>query len=373
MVAGKAGRLLPALLLAVLVAGCQSSNLDEGLKGSEAKSEAPLADQSFGSGPVKVALLVPLTGGMAPAGADVRDGAALALKDLGEGNLTMIAIDTGGTVDQTRIASQRAITNGSSFTAIYGDEASVSASTAGGVAGLALVDNATARPPGMFAFLPGPVDSLAAGILHAAANVKGDTVIFVPDDFSSQSRQLLDERLNGRVKYTIVTYSGTDDPLKVAGAAVNAAIVGLAGTDSKVSQIMRGVLIGRDKENRPAIVGHSGWPQSLYQFPELNGALVALPDRSGYDHIATEYGNEYNRDVTSEAAYGYDTIAIVAGLVRAKGPDGLKRDNFLGSAGFRGVTGAFRFLADGSVQRLFAIFVNQSGKMTRIAGPGEGF
>jgi ABC-type branched-subunit amino acid transport system substrate-binding protein len=360
-------------LIAVLVASCQSSSLDEGIKGTGTSSEAPLADQSFGSGPVKAALLVPLTGAMAPAGADVRDGAAMALKDLGQEAIMLTALDTGTSADQTRIASQRAIAAGSSFTAIYGDEPSIAASTTGGVVGLALTENGTPRPPGMFAFLPGPVDSLAAGIIHAAANVDGEAVVFVPDDFSDQDRALLDERLAGRAKYVVVTYTSRDDPLKVAGAAANAAIVGLAGTDSKVSQIVRGVQIGRDKDNRPAVVGHSGWPQSLYQFPELNGAIVALPDRSGYDHIAAAYKGEYNREVTAEAAYGYDAMAIVAGLVRAKGPGGLTRENFLGAAGFRGVTGAFRFLSDGSVQRLFAIFVNQGGKMTRIADPLEGF
>lgn len=360
-------------MLAVLAAGCQSSNLDAGLKKEQAAAEAPVPDKSYGSGPVKAALLVPLTGAMAPAGADVRDGAALALNDLDQNNLTMTVYDTGSSIDGTRLASQRAVVAGSNVMSIYGDAASVGASTPGGVVGLGLVDNETARPAGMFAFLPGPVDSLAAGIAHAAANVKGDAVVFVPGGFSEQDRRMLDERLSGRVKFTVVTYSDKDEPLKVAGAAVNAAIIAFSGTDSRVSEIVRGVLIGRPQGNPPVIVGHSGWPQSMYTFPELNGAIVALPDTSGYQRIGDRYKSQYDRDLTPEAAYGYDAAAIIAGLVRAKGPGGLTRDNFLGTAGFRGVTGAFRFLPDDSVQRLYATFVNLKGKLSRIADPGEGF
>lgn len=364
---------IAALFCALLIAGCQSSGLDEGLQGNRGPTEALLPDTSYGDGPVKVALLVPLTGGMAPAGADVRDGAILAMKDLDQGNVTMTVLDTGSTVDGAKLASQRAVAANSSFMAIYGEAAAVASSTTGGVVGLGLVDNGTPRPPGMFAFLPGPVDSLAAGIIHASANVKGDAVIFVPGDFAEKNRQMLDERLKGRVKYTIITYSDSDQPLKVAGAAANASIIAFFAEDSKVSDIVRGVLIGRKPDNRPAIVGHSGWPQSIYNFPELNGAIVALPDISGYSRIGDRYKSEYDRGVTSEAAYGYDTMAIISGLVRARGPEGLTRENFLGTAGFRGVTGTFRFLPDDSVQRLFAIFLNKNGKPVRIADPAEGF
>jgi len=63
-------------------------------------------------GPVRVGLLLPLSGQAGPVGKDMLDAAQLALFDVGETDLILVPADTGGTPDGAKLAAQKVIDAG---------------------------------------------------------------------------------------------------------------------------------------------------------------------------------------------------------------------------------------------------------------------
>jgi hypothetical protein len=68
------------------LAGCQASNLGDGLSASNS-GVAALGNSTYGNGPVQVTMLLPTDAPLRRKAADIADGARLALDDLGAGQL----------------------------------------------------------------------------------------------------------------------------------------------------------------------------------------------------------------------------------------------------------------------------------------------
>lgn len=90
------------------------------------------------------------------------------------------------------------------------------------------------------------------------------------------------------------------------------------------------------------LVGTSAWPSNAYADPAVAGAMVAMVEPDDTNLIADRYKRHHGRTLSSDAAYGYDAVAIAAGIIRVKGPAGLTAENLTMKTGFRGVTGLFR-------------------------------
>ncbi|HZY68879.1 MAG TPA: penicillin-binding protein activator, partial [Devosia sp.] len=120
----------------------------------------PLAEgQTFGSGPVRVALLLPLTGEAATVGVSMAHGAELAMDFIAENanindNITLVLKDTGSSVSGAAGAAQQAVSEGASL--ILGPLRADQVSAAGSVArsaGIPLIgfsNNSGAAQPGVY-------------------------------------------------------------------------------------------------------------------------------------------------------------------------------------------------------------------------------
>ena len=71
----------------------------------------------------------------------------------------------------------------------------------------------------------------------------------------------------------------------------------------------------------------------------------------------------------TNVAYGYDMVALIAGITGALGPDGLQREAFQNRSGFRGSTGVFRFRADGVNERGLAVMEVGAGGALTVVSP----
>ena len=81
--------------LLLLLAGCASQS--EPVY-QDPTAEAPEALAPVPTGPVKVALLLPLTGEAAVVGQDMLEAAQIALFDVGQTDLVLLPRNTGGTI-----------------------------------------------------------------------------------------------------------------------------------------------------------------------------------------------------------------------------------------------------------------------------------
>lgn len=66
-------------------------------------------------------------------------------------------------------------------------------------------------------------------------------------------------------------------------------------------------------------------------------------------------------------------MAVAAGIVRAKGDQGLTASALHAASGFAGATGVFRFDAEGRAERRFAIYQLKRGKPVLLDAAPAGF
>ncbi|KQZ99587.1 hypothetical protein ASD64_14755 [Mesorhizobium sp. Root157] len=355
-----------------LVAGCQSSAGPDALEsvnaGATGAADAPpVATQSFGSGPVRVDLFLDAS----IDANDYRDGAALAVKDLGAGQLTLTAhdlraqgADAAGKIKQSAESGAklligppslaRAIANGpskaaaillgaepaNSAVAIQSDEigAAIEVASYAAGAGLARIMAVSTR-----ALTASEAQRLKAGLKQGGAQL----LDIVTDPTSADG----ETKLAHLGQAQAVLLIGADAP-KVAAPALR----------------QRGGL----GANVP-FLGTFAWPASAYGEQALDGSLLALVDQKALKRISTRFQAAYARPLSLEAAYGFDAVAVAAGIVRAKGQDGLDAAALRTPSGFAGATGVFRFKADGRVERRLAIYRLSGGKPVLQDGAPSGF
>ena len=101
--------------------------------------------------------------------------------------------------------------------------------------------------------------------------------------------------------------------------------------------------------------------------------LIAMPDQASLAMVGTRYQAKTGRPLSLHAAYGYDAVAVAAGIVRTLGPDALTQATLTKPSGFRGSTGIFRFRADGTVERQLALYRVRNKALELLDPAPEGF
>src|SRR5690606_4682277 len=87
-------------------------------------------------------------------------------------------------------------------------------------------------------------------------------------------------------------------------------------------------------------------PEEIYKRPSAQGLMVAIPSTADVKVIADRFKAKFGRAPSYDAAIGYDSVAIAAGLVRSGGADAINVQNLTSTQGFRAATGLFRFRPD---------------------------
>ncbi|QKV16988.1 ABC transporter substrate-binding protein [Oricola thermophila] len=367
---------LTILFLAALSA-CQSAGTSDVLdiEGAAKAMAVAVTPEIIGEGDVQIALAAPLSGGQAGIGKEIRQGAELALADLGAGKLSLAIYDTAGEAGRVKGAAQAIAEAGTPFAAVAADPSLLGAFAPQGTLPLAFATNEMARPGGTLAFLPSASDSLVYGVRTALAARQGEVVLFVPGEWPGSVAQALAQRLGRLATVHTISYRASQTSAQIAERArphlSKAAVIAFAGNEAKIAQIVKALPLAPGM--RPAIVGNMDWTGTLVSAESLNGALMPVPDSGGRDLVAGRYKARFGTAPTADALYAYDFVAVAAGIVRSRGAEALNRATLTNDAGFRGATGAFRFRTDGRVERLYAVKVIDNGKLKPLQGPAEGF
>ena len=183
---------VPALLLGL--GACQSGGdvsdvLNPGTEGAQAATQSPSAQQktmTLGKGSMKVAMLLPLSapGSVGEEGRKMRDGAQLAMADMGNDLITLTIEDTRG---DSKLAGTMAVeAMGSGAKAVIGPTELAAARRLVQVSGekrppvLALAEN-FAGSPGIYSVRLSEADSAAAAAAALADKGKRKFVLLVAD------------------------------------------------------------------------------------------------------------------------------------------------------------------------------------------------
>lgn len=357
-----------------VLAGCQGTPtpqdvLDvespQAMHARRAAEHAAKPQETFGSGATRIALITAL---MSPVGEtvrerDIRDGASLAVDEVGGGQLSLLVENTDGSPQQIQDAAKRLVGQNVALVAVSVSDVPVSTVRQGlGNARaplLVLRDNGAERPTGTFAFVSDRIDSAVEGASYAVASGHKRLVVLLPSDASAAERQRLERELAGYgIKPALVAVTGTtafsaDVATKAKLKDVDAVILVGAG-DSDVGALSQLKANGYLKPNA-MVVGSSGWSAAAYRRPELSGSHLCLFGPENGSRMTSRYLDRYERAASPDAAYGFDIIALAAGLVRTQGEDAINQENIRSPNGFIGAAAAFRFEKNGTVRRTCAI------------------
>jgi ABC-type branched-subunit amino acid transport system substrate-binding protein len=119
----------------------------------------------------------------------------------------------------------------------------------------------------------------------------------------------------------------------------------------------------------PAVVQYIGltrWdiPAATLALPGVQGGVFAMPDPALFAQYQSRYQTAFGEPPHPVSAIAYDGIAAIGAL--AKQGRGLDRASLTQGAGFVGVNGVFRLLANGTNERGLAIARINNGAVTVI-------
>lgn len=368
-------RLLAALTMLAL-AGCQSNGAGEVLDPTSIAAPAESAqppvvaatDASIGNGAVRVGVLLPLSapGTDGERARNIRDAVVLAAKDLGEGVLTVAIRDTGAVPGRSRELAVDEI--GRRSVAIIGPS-----DVAGGYE-LNLIKGDRKPPffilarkigkaPGVYALPLGEVESAAAGAVAAVERGKRHVAILTADNNPAvadiETKVAAAVHAAGGIIEAKARYGTLSDKIAVAVKQIGEAeprpdVIVIASGGRPVGMVVQALRDARLLGGATVIVGTSEWTQADFS-SGVEGALIATIDSSEMAPMAERYRAAYGRGPDRDAALAYDAIALAAGLARQLGEEAFAKKVVTNPTGFRSTSGVFRFLPDGSTERLLRV------------------
>jgi len=363
-----------ALGAAALLSGC--AGVDNPFGGG-APAPGPATPQvqgtAIGTGQVRVALVLPLSaqGNAGQVGQSMRNAAELAIAEFNNPDLQLLVKDDGGSPQGAQQATQQALDEGARI--VLGPLFAQSVQAAGQVARprnipvIAYSTDANVATRGVYllSFLPETdVDRI---VDYAMSQGKRSFVALVPDNpygsvVEAEFRQYV-ARKGGRVM-ALERYPS--DPARmgaavqnVAQAAGSADALFLPGEGDAVPAVAAALSGAGVNLKRLQLLGTGLWEDArIFNAAALQGGWYVAPDTSGANNFrafARRYQAKYGQEPSRTATLAYDSVALVAALVKTQGPQGLNDQTLENPSGFAGIDGVFRFRPEGTNQRNLAV------------------
>ncbi|MCP4385103.1 MAG: penicillin-binding protein activator [Hyphomicrobiales bacterium] len=380
-------RLLTVLFGLVAAACAPTGLLDDPGSGS---ALGPVPGEVLGTGPVRVAMLVPLsaTGNTGQLAKQMRNSAELALREARSAGIQILVKDARGTPDGARAAASAAIAEGAQIILgpLFAESVTAVASVAkpAKIPVVAFSTNTAAASRGVYliSFLPqNDVDRI---VRFAAGQGKNSFAALVPANaygtLIEASLQKSLANVGGRVvvtaKYNLDRASMQEKATAIANVVkqgtVNAVFIPEGGDAAPfLAQILatNGVgptqvqFLGTGQWDDPRVIGESN----------LNGGWFPGPDLAGFRSFSERYKAAFGHTPHRNASLAYDATSLAAGLAGRFGADAFTDKVLTTSSGFIGVDGAFRLLSDGTNQRALAVYRIERGQLSILSPAPRNF
>ncbi len=348
--------------------------------------------------PVVVALMVPLSSGNSVTdqlAQNMVNAANMAVRDVSGANIDLRVYETGGNAEMATAAANRAVADGAQI--MVGPLYSASTAAIAPIAAQAGINvlsfsNTTSVAGGNVYIMGVTFDNIANRLVRQSVSEgKTNIAIVYQAGVSGESGKGSIERAitrNGGNLTTAVSYplnltemgeaaSGIADTLRASNS--NAVFF----TDSPLRGlgfITASLATNRFRTKRDAqFMGLSRWDSSneVLVTPSLQGGWFAVPDPGLTLQFETRYQLAYGEEAHQLSGLAYDGIAAVGAMIssaRASGENNaFSTERLTDPAGFAGVTGIFRFKADGTNERGLAIMKVENGVATMISAAPRSF
>ncbi|MCB1478300.1 MAG: penicillin-binding protein activator [Rhodobiaceae bacterium] len=388
-----------AMAGAMLLASCSGGNLPSFPRGQQPAQppQQGAAANAFGAGPVRVALLLPLSanGNAGSTGQVLRNVSELAIAEIPNAAITVMPFDTKGTPQGARDAANLAAQSGSSL--IIGPLFSNEVTAVGQVAGSSNIPviafssdpNAAGGPVHLLSFLA--ESDVNRVVFHAAQNGRKAFGALVPENAYGLMVEGALRRAasrNGGQLIAVERYQPDVNSITAASAKITALASGsnprinalmIPDGAAAVPHIVQALQSGGVDFNKVKLLGTGQWDDpAVLQIPQLQGAWFAAPDPAGFNELASRYQNRYGAQPPRIASLAYDATSLAAALASIDSNNPYPPGRLENKDGFQGTDGIFRFDSQGRSERGLAVLeVQPPGR--RVASPapktfrGSGF
>ncbi|HET6469486.1 MAG TPA: penicillin-binding protein activator [Geminicoccaceae bacterium] len=368
-------------------------------------------------GPIRVGLLLPLTGNSASLGADMLDAAQLALFDVGDNQLVLLPRDTGDTPEGAVAAAWDALGNGAQLLLgpLFGPSASAVAPVAAqaNVPVLSFSNDTAVAGNGVWVLGFRPEEQVARVVDFALSRGFGRVAALVPDDAygrralaawqaslgrgigadrnlyavypsdaadpSESIRQLTryDERARGLDERREELGARSDAASQLALAQLEGVPTSgeppfdallLADGGLRLKTVLNLLSFYDVDPVTTRYLGTMRWQEdaALRDEPALQGAWIATAPPDGFNEFSRQFESVFGRRPGSLAGLAYDATALAAVLARVE----RRFDDAVLTApeGFAGRLGIFRLMPNGLTEHGLAV-VELGPNSTRVIDP----
>ena len=383
-----------ALACALALAGCGPSGL-----GGRSPSAAPLPPPSnaievsplaetgdpnrIGSGPVKIALIAPLTGPNGPGlvGLSLRNAAELAVAAFDNANVTVIVKDDQSSPAGARAAAQAAIAEGAEL--IVGPLFSANVREAGAVARTAgkpvigFSTDASVAGRGVY-LLSFQVEAYVDRIVdYAAARGKRSMAALIPNTDYGRVAEAAFLAAAARNNVQVMAVERLPSPAaaqKIASLGAQIDALFIPEQAEAMAGLSQALISAGVNGKRVQILGTGVWNDArVLKLGALQGAWFAAPDNAGFAGFAASYRDKYGADPSRIATLAYDAVALSVALARQQGSERFTEQVLQGTSGFSGTDGIFRFRPDGQNERGLAVQMIRDGSTSVISPAPRSF
>mgnify|MGYP001765750690 CR=1 FL=1 len=384
----RAARPLSIAALALALAACTGGPMGGmGPRSDAPPPEAkPASADTIGTGPVKVALILPMTQNSGPSvvGASLRNAAELAIAESGGADITVLVKDDRSSAEGARTATEAAIAEGAEliigplFAAGVRETGRVARNARRPVIAFSTDSGAGSNGVYLLSFL---IESYVDRIVdYAASKGKKSAAALVPNsDYGNVALAAFQQaaaRRDMRVM-AIERYSGADvgaAAQKIAGLGGQIDTLFLPEQAEAMAAVAQALTANGLDGRKVQILGTGLWNDArALKLPALQGAWFAAPENGGFNAFAARYRAKFNADPTRIATLGYDAVSLAAALARTQGSQRFSDSVLTNSSGFNGADGVFRFRADGLNDRGLAVLQINNGAASPVSPAPKSF
>ncbi len=370
---------------ALILAACTAGRI--GLPGAEpgqpSVGTAAVTGEVLGTGPVKVALLLPLsaTGNAGQIALNLKNAADLALREFQTPAIQILVKDDRGTADGARAAATEAVQQGAEL--ILGPLFAQSVSAAAAIAKpanvpiIAFSTDVSSASQGVYLLSFLPQTDIERVVRYAAAQGKRSYAALLPNNaYGTVVEAALQKSVanaGGRVmaleRYELDRNSMQEKANIVAGLAKSGTIDTIVLPDAGAAAPFLGQVLAASGVSPAKIqyLGSGQWDDiRIAQESNLNGAWYPGPEKAGFDAFAKRYQAAFGATPFRAATLAYDATSLASGLAARFGERRFATDVLTSGSGFIGLDGAFRLLPTGLNERGLAIYRIERGKVTII-------
>jgi ABC-type branched-subunit amino acid transport system substrate-binding protein len=331
---------------------------------------APPPGAPIGTGNVRVALLLPLSGqgNAGVAAQSMKNAAEMAITEFKNPDIQLLVKDTGGTPQGTQAVTQQALNEGAQI--IIGPLFAQSVAAAGQLARprnapvIAFSTDANVAAHGVYLLSFLPESDVHRIVDYAVSHGKRSFAAMVPDNaygaVVEAAFQQAVARRGGRVvgleRYPLSPPSFQQPAQRIAQGASRADAIFIPDNADNVPQVVSALAAAGVNLKRLQLLGTGLWDeQRIFSNANLSGGWYAAPDPAGFRSFAQRYRGRYGQDPVRTATLSYDAVALVAALSKTQGPGAFSEQTLTNTSGFAGIDGVFRFRPDGTNERGLAV------------------